>query len=108
DIHRLIRKGTLEGTFRPTLCGSSLNYCGVQPILDAVVNYLPSPLDRPPVTGTRTSHKKGQIETETRKPSAKEPFCGLIFKIVAEQHADFYFVRVYSGVLKSGSRMLNP
>lgn len=108
DIHRLIRKGTLAGTFCPTFCGSSLDYVGVQPVLDGVVAYLPSPLDLPPVVGVNPNPKKAKPEGEVRKTDSKEPFCGLIFKIVADQHSDFYFVRVYSGVLKSGSKVLNP
>jgi elongation factor G len=107
-VIRLLREGTLAGTLRPTLCGSSLDYTGIQPLLDAVVDLLPSPLDRPAVTGINPNPKKNESKTLERHPDPKEPFCGLIFKIVAEQHADFYFVRVYSGVLKSGSRMLNP
>ena len=93
---------------QPTFCGASLDFIGVQPLLDAVVRYLPSPLDRPPVEGDHPNPKKRDKLRETRKCSPKEPFCGLVFKIVADQHADLYFIRVYSGVLKSGSRALNP
>ena len=107
DIHRLLRQGTISGQLQPVLCGSSLDYIGVQPLLDAVSLYLPSPLDRPPVEGVNTvGKKKGQ--TEVRKPSPKDPFCGLVFKIQSDQHGDLCFVRVYSGVLKSRSRVLNP
>jgi elongation factor G len=108
DIQRLIRKGTLTNQFRPTFCGSSLDYVGVQPLLDGIVNYLPSPLDRPAVTGQHPNPKKNQPDRESRETDPRQPFCGLIFKIISDQHADFYFIRVYSGVLKSGSRMLNP
>ncbi|MFM8289349.1 MAG: elongation factor G [Planctomycetaceae bacterium] len=105
EIRRLLRQGTLQRVLQPVLAGSSLNYMGVQPLLDAVGAFLPSPLERPPVTGLRAgSRKEG---TETRKPSVKEPFCGLIFKIQADPHGDLCFVRVYSGVLKSRSRVLN-
>src|SRR5580658_4320649 len=107
QIHRLLRVGTIQGMLQPTFCGASLDYIGVQPLLDAVVRYLPSPLDRPPVEGEHPNPKKRDKARESRKCSAKEPFCGLVFKIVADQHADLYFVRVYSGVLKSGSRALN-
>ncbi|MFN0198893.1 MAG: elongation factor G [Planctomycetaceae bacterium] len=107
DIHRVLRLATLRGEIQPTFCGSSLDYIGVQPLLDGVDRYLPSPLDRPPVTGLNPNPKK-QDELETRKPDAKEPFCGLVFKVQAEQHADLYFLRVYSGKLKSGSRVLVP
>jgi elongation factor G len=108
QIHRLLRLATLHGQLQPTFCGASLDYIGVQPLLDAVVRYLPSPLDRPPVEGDHPNPKKRDKLRETRKCSPKEPFCGLVFKIVADQHADLYFVRVYSGVLKSSSRALNP
>ncbi|MCA9109123.1 MAG: elongation factor G [Planctomycetaceae bacterium] len=105
-IHQTLRLATIHGQLQPVFTGSSLDYCGVQPLLDGVTRYLPSPLDRPPVQGLHPHPKKDG--RETRKPSASEPFCGLVFKIVADQHSDLSFVRVYSGVLKSGSRMLNP
>lgn len=105
-IHALLRKATVEGQVQPVLCGASLNYIGVQPLLDAVVHYLPSPLDRPAVTGTNPNPKK--TDPEVRKTSDKEPFCGLVFKIVADAHGELCFVRIYSGVLNSRSRMLNP
>jgi len=108
DIHRILRVATIEGVLQPTFCGASLDYIGVQPLLDAVVRYLPSPLDRPPVFGEHPNPRKKEKSQESRKCSPTEPFCGLVFKIVADQHADLYFVRVYSGVLKSGSRALNP
>lgn len=106
DIRRLLRVGTLQRVLQPVLCGSSLKYIGVQPLLDAVGNYLPSPIDRPPVQGRNPNPKREAVET--RKPSAKEPFCGLVFKIQADPHGDLCFVRVYSGVLKTRSRQLNP
>jgi len=106
DIRRLLRVGTLTRVLQPVLCGSSLKYIGVQPLLDAVGHYLPSPIDRPPVQGMNPGAKRETVET--RKPSPKEPFCGLVFKIVADPHGDLCFVRVYSGVLKSRSRPLNP
>jgi elongation factor G len=106
DVRRLLRVGTLQRVLQPVLCGSSLKYIGVQPLLDAVGAYLPSPLDRPPVQGLDPKARKETVET--RKPSAKDPFCGLVFKIVADPHGDLCFVRVYSGVLKSRSRPLNP
>lgn len=110
DILRLLRIATLKGDLQPTFCGSSLNYIGVQPVLDAVGNYLPSPLDRPPVKGINPQPKKrgGKAgEPESRGPSVNEPMCGLVFKIQADKHGDLCFMRVYSGQLKSGSRLLN-
>jgi elongation factor G len=106
DIRRLLRVGTLTRVLQPVLCGSSLKYIGVQPLLDAVGAFLPSPIERPPVQGTNPNAKREGVEV--RKPSPKEPFCGLVFKIVADPHGDLCFVRVYSGVLKARSRPLNP
>jgi elongation factor G len=107
EIRRLLRVGTLTRVLQPVLCGSSLDYVGVQPLLDAVGNYLPSPFDRPPVTGHNPAARRGD-GAESRKPSGQEPFCGLVFKIQADPHGDLCFVRVYSGVLKGRSRALNP
>lgn len=110
DIVRLLRVATLKGDLQPTFCGSSLNYIGVQPVLDAVGNYLPSPLDRPPVEGINPQPKKRGGTAggpESRNTSVDEPVCGLVFKIQADKHGDLCFMRVYSGRLKSGSRLLN-
>ncbi len=109
-IRRLVRKGTIERQFFPTFCGTSLKYMGVQPLMDAVVDYLPCPLDRPAVEGIPVVGKKSSQATKVEKRTASpdEPFCGLIFKIQADQHGDLCFVRVYSGTLKSGSKVLNP
>jgi elongation factor G len=107
QIIRVLRKAVVSYQLQPVFCGSSLDYIGVQPILDAVVRYLPSPLDVPPVQGRNPNPKKAD-KPEIRKPTEKEPFCGLVFKIHADEHAELYFVRIYSGVLKSRSRLLNP
>ncbi len=106
ELLPVLRQATLERKIQLTYAGSSLNFIGVQPVLDAVSDFLPSPLDRPPVSGDNHHPKKPAIET--RAPDVNEPFCGLVFKIVAEPHADLYFMRVYSGKLKSGSRVINP
>ncbi|HJZ90507.1 MAG TPA: GTP-binding protein, partial [Gemmataceae bacterium] len=98
-----LRRGTIEGRFSPIYCGSSKNFHGVQILLDAVVNFLPSPLDRPPVEGTHPKTKDALV----RKPEAKEPFSGLAFKTVAEPTGDLVYVRVYSGTLKQGDTVLN-
>lgn len=105
-IHRTLRAGTLAHKIQPVMCGSALDYIGVPPVLDAVSRYLPSPADKPPVKGISVT-KKGEVE-EVRKPSLKEPFCGLVFKVVAAKTGDLSFVRVYSGSLKANSRALNP
>jgi len=104
---RALRKGTTQGSFHPVFCGSSLDYIGVQPLLDAIVDLLPSPLDRPPVQGKDASPKgKGRLVEREADDSA--PACVLVFKIQADVHGDLYFARVYSGVLKGNSRLLNP
>ncbi|MEK6236083.1 MAG: EF-Tu/IF-2/RF-3 family GTPase [Planctomycetales bacterium] len=115
-IHETLRSATLISELTPVLCGSALHYIGVQPVLDAVGRYLPSPADKPPVEGAnlkKTSKKSRKnveetIQRVTRKPSLKEPFCGLVFKVVAEKHGDLFFIRVYSGELKGNSRVHNP
>lgn len=107
-IHRLIREATLAGDMQPTFTGSSLDYIGVQPILDGVNRYLPSPLDIPPMKGINPKPKKNESTELVRHARNDEPLAALVFKIVADKHADLCFVRVYSGVLKSGSRLLNP
>ncbi|MFO1044938.1 MAG: elongation factor G [Planctomycetaceae bacterium] len=107
QIVRVLRKAVVSYQLQPVFCGSSLDYIGVQPVLDAVVRYLPSPNDVPPVEGRNPNPKKAD-KPEIRKPSEKDPFCGLVFKIHADEHAELYFVRIYSGTLKSRSRMLNP
>ncbi|HEX4591597.1 MAG TPA: elongation factor G, partial [Gemmataceae bacterium] len=100
---RALRAGTLDGKFTPIFCGSSKNFHGVQLLLDAVVDFLPSPMDRPPVEGIVPKTK----EKAQRKPETKEPFAGLAFKTVAESTGDLVYVRVYSGELKPGGTYLN-
>ena len=106
DIIRVLRQATIACQLQPLFCGASLSYVGVQPLLDGVVQYLPSPIEVPPVTGKNPNPKKNT--DELRKPSSAEPVCCLVFKVQASQHAELCFVRVYSGVLKSRSRLLNP
>ena len=103
-INQALRRVTLTGKSQPVLCGSSFKYVGVQRLLDAVAEYLPSPLDRPAVVG---HHPKKGTEL-TRNPDPQEPLCGLVFKITNDAHGDLSFVRVYSGILKSSSRVYNP
>lgn len=105
EIHRVLRAATLHGQLQPTFCGASLDFIGVQPLLDGVTRYLPSPLEVPPVEGDHPNPKKP--ERQVRHCDPKEPFCGLVFKIVADQHADLCYLRVYSGKVKSGERVLN-
>ncbi len=104
-IHRAFRRATLAGEIVPVFCGSALDGIGVQPLMDGVAAYLPSPLDIPPVEGINP--KKDNVKT-VRKPDPAEPFCGLVFKIQADRHGDLHYVRVYSGQLKANSRVYNP
>jgi len=107
-LRTIIRAATLQGQLTPVFCGTSLKCVGVQPVLDGVVDYLPSPLDRPPVQGLVPETKSAGKSVVELAPDPESPFCGLVFKIVADRHNDLYFLRVYSGTVKSGSRMLNP
>ena len=109
QLKKTIRSATLQGLLTPVFAGTSLKCVGVQPVLDGIVDFLPSPLDRPPVDGLEPSAPTGvEPKLLRRKPDAKAPFCGLLFKIVADKHNDLYFMRVYSGTISSGSRMINP
>ncbi|TWU42843.1 elongation factor G [Novipirellula artificiosorum] len=100
-----IRQGCIEMTIQPVLCGSALHGIGVQPLMSAVGNYLPSPLDRPPVAGV---DPKKPDKVLSRKPDSTEPFCGLVFKILPAKTGDNYWLRVYSGELKQNSRVQCP
>jgi elongation factor G len=104
EIIAAIRRGTLAGKLHPVLCGSALRHMGIHPLLDAVVDYLPSPMDVPPVKGHETI--KGDTVI-SRRALPDEPFSSLVFKIISDQHGDLYFIRIYSGTLKSGTRVLN-
>ena len=106
-IRRVLRQATLHDMLVPVFCGSALDGIGVQPVLDGVIDYLPSPADVPPVEGTDATSKKKETKI-SRKPDPSEPFCGLVFKIVADRHGDVHYVRVYSGTLKANSRVYNP
>lgn len=104
-LRRAIRQATLARQIQPVVCGSALHGIGVQCVLDAVREYLPSPIDRPPVQGADPEKSDKVL---LRKPDAKEPFCGLVFKILPAKTGDFYWVRIYSGELKQNSRALCP
>src|SRR5437868_3981557 len=104
-LRSALRKGTLEGKLAPVLCGSSKNFHGVQLLLDAVVDYLPSPAERPPVSGTVPKSK--DKETAQRKPDPKEPFSCLAFKTITESTGDLVFLRIYSGELHPKDDVLN-
>src|SRR5690348_16903859 len=103
-LRRCIRKGAITSTFVPVLCGSAFKNKGVQPLLDAVVDFLPAPTDVPDVTGT----KLDSDEPLTRKSSDDEPFAGLAFKIMTDPFVgSLTFVRVYSGVLTASGMVMN-
>lgn len=105
DIKAAIRRGVLSNAFTAVLCGSSFKNKGVQPLLDAVVDYLPSPLDVPAIVGFKPGDESVEID---RAPSKEEPLAALAFKIAADPHlGKLTYVRVYSGVLKAGTQVLN-
>ncbi|HEY6379464.1 MAG TPA: elongation factor G [Candidatus Dormibacteraeota bacterium] len=103
DLVRGLRSGTLQSKLVPVLCGSALKNKGVQPMLDAVVDYLPSPLDKPATRGETTDGR-----SDERHADDSEPFSALAFKIANDPFVgNLTFMRVYSGVLRSGSYVLN-
>ncbi|MBN1437580.1 MAG: elongation factor G [Sedimentisphaerales bacterium] len=104
EIIQSLRKGTLAGQVHPVFCGAALRSIGSRKLLDAIVNYLPSPLDRPIVQG----HAPGQTQHKIDCPcDPGAPLVAYAFKIASDQHGDLTFVRIYSGTLKAGSRVLN-
>jgi elongation factor G len=104
DLRRAVRFGTLTNEIVPILNGSAFKNKGVQPLLDAIVEYLPSPVDLPPVTGVSM---KGHEELE-RKPADDQPFAALAFKIMSDPHVGkLTYFRVYSGTLEKGSQVVN-
>lgn len=104
EIRAALREGVLTKGVVPVLCGTSLKNKGVHQLLDAIVDYLPSPLDVPPAIGMNLHTGK----EETRGPSEDEPFCALAFKIAADPHGDLTYIRVYSGTAKEGDQVYNP
>ncbi|RJR32041.1 elongation factor G [Candidatus Parcubacteria bacterium] len=105
DLKKVLRQATIKGHIMPVLCGSALKNKGVQLLLDAVVDYLPSPLDVPPVKGFHPDDKETEIE---RKAADEEPFSALAFKIAADPFVGkLCYFRTYSGTLKAGSYVYN-
>ncbi len=104
-VIQALRKGTLSREIQPVFCGSALHGMGVQPLMTGVNEFLPSPLDRPPVQGVDI---KDRDKTLTRAPSETEPFCALVFKILPAKTGDNYWIRVYSGTLSQNSRVYCP
>jgi len=104
SIRRAIRKGTLENKVNPVFVGSALKYVGIQRLLDGVVQYFPSPLDKPPIVAHAPDGKTKEILVKC-DPGAS--LVALAFKIIGDAHGDLYFLRIYQGTLKTGGRVLN-
>ncbi|MDJ1182103.1 elongation factor G [Roseofilum casamattae] len=102
EIQTALRKGTIDGTIVPMLCGSAFKNKGVQLLLDAVIDYLPAPIDVPAIQGTLPSG-----DSTERQANDDEPFSALAFKIMSDPYGRLTFTRVYSGVLKKGSYVMN-
>ena len=103
-IHTGIRKGTVSGKLHPVLVGSALRNIGIRRLLDAVVAYLPSPLDMPAIVAWKSGDKQQPVEVAC-DPS--KPFVALAFKITSDKHGDLYFLRIYQGTIKKGTRVFN-
>jgi elongation factor G len=104
ELRAALRKGTIDFRAHPLFCGSAYKYAGVQKLLDGVIDFLPSPLDLPPVTGHDVKDHDKVLE---RALQPDQPFCGLAFKIVDDKFGTLTYVRVYSGTLEKGTRVLN-
>ncbi len=104
-IQRAIRKGTLSNKVNPVFVGSALKYIGIQRLLDGVIAYLPSPLDKEAIIGHKPNDPN---KTVPIKCDYNSSLVALAFKITSDVHGDLYFLRIYQGRLKSGSRVLNP
>jgi len=104
DLKRAIRDATLAGRMVPVLCGAALKDLGIRPVLDAVCDYLPSPVERPAADG----HDPATGDRLERVPSPEAPFSALVFKVVATRETDFTWLRVYSGRLDGDQRAYNP
>ncbi|WP_428486886.1 elongation factor G [Rhodopila sp.] len=108
-MKRCIKRGTIDGTFRPVLCGTAFKNKGVQPLLDAVIDYLPSPIDVPGIAVALEENEEEGDNPDRRRIKAdpKAPFAGLAFKIINDKYGTLTFVRVYAGTLKSGDMVQN-
>ena len=108
-LKRAIKTGTISGAFRPVLCGTAFKNKGVQPLLDAVLDYLPSPIDVPGIAIAAEEGEDDAAEHNRRRIPAdpNAPFAGLAFKIINDKYGTLTFVRVYAGTLRSGDTVLN-
>ncbi|MFN9969804.1 MAG: elongation factor G, partial [Phycisphaerae bacterium] len=105
EIRKAVRKGVVARSVYPVLCGAALRNIGIQLLLDAVVDFLPSPTEKPDVEGTDPRDKNIKM---SRPHDPKAPFSALVFKVVSDMHGDLTYIRVYSGTLTKGTRLLNP
>lgn len=105
EIRAALRKGTVARTCNPVLCGAALRNIGIQALLDTVIDILPCPTEREQVEGTDPQDKTVKL---TRPHDDKAPFSALVFKVVSDTHGDLTYIRVYSGTLTKGTRLLNP
>jgi len=108
-LKKCIKRGTISGDFRPVLCGTAFKNKGVQPLLDAVIDYLPSPIDVPGIKVAAEEGVEESIHDDRRVIPANPdaPFAGLAFKIINDKYGTLTFVRVYAGTLKSGDTVMN-
>ena len=108
-LKRCIKAGAISGAFRPVLCGTAFKNKGVQPLLDAVIDYLPSPIDVPGISIAAAEGEEDGEHSDRRRIKADPdaPFAGLAFKIINDKYGTLTFVRVYAGTLKSGDTVLN-
>ncbi len=105
EIRKAIRKGTIAMQCNPTFCGAALRNIGVQRLLDGVIDYLPNPTEVADIVGTDPNDTEKQVS----RPNVNEaPLSALVFKVVSDSHGDLTYLRIYSGQLKKGSRILNP
>jgi elongation factor G len=103
-IIRAVRKGTLSNKLHPVFVGSALKYIGIQRLLDGIVAYLPSPLDKPVIVGHKPTDKSKKVSVKCDKGAS---LVALAFKITSDAHGDLHFLRIYQGTLNSGSRVLD-
>ncbi|HMN40249.1 MAG TPA: elongation factor G [Phycisphaerales bacterium] len=105
EMKKALRGGTISRKCYPVLCGAALRNIGIQRLLDCVVDYLPSPNEKPDVEGTDPRDKDVKM---SRPHDENAPFSALVFKVVSDQHGDLTYMRVYSGKLRKGDRIVNP
>jgi len=105
EIRKALRVGTLNHECTPVFCGAALRNIGVQRLLDGVIDYLPDPTQVPEVQGVDPKDPERKL---SRPSDVKAPFSGLVFKVVNDAHGDLTYIRVYSGILKKGERVINP